>query len=92
MNGHVVTGALAPLEFLVGSWTMTLSEASFLSDSSQTVAGRVLFEPFESGTILVMRQFGDDAGTPLASWVIGRDDSRSDYTILYADNRGVSRV
>ena len=39
-----------------------------------------------------MRQVGDPAGPPLASWVIGRDASRPTYAVLYTDDRGVSRV
>jgi len=33
-----------------------------------------------------------DATTPTATWIIGRDDSQPDYQVLYADDRGVSRV
>lgn len=29
---------------------------------------------------------------PTATWVIGGDDSRDGYTVLYADSRGESRV
>ena len=32
------------------------------------------------------------AGTPTAIWIIGRDDSDPEYCVLYADDRGVSRV
>ena len=31
-------------------------------------------------------------GTPTATWIIGRDESESDYCVLYTDDRGVSRV
>ncbi len=31
-------------------------------------------------------------GTPDAIWLIGRDDSTADYTVLYYDSRRVSRV
>lgn len=30
--------------------------------------------------------------TKAATWMIGRDDSGSHYTVLYSDERGVSRV
>ena len=39
-----------------------------------------------------MRQFADPNGPPLASWVIGRDAALPGYTVLYTDDRGVSRV
>ncbi len=32
------------------------------------------------------------AGTPTATCIIGRDHSDPDYYVLYADDRGVSRV
>jgi hypothetical protein len=33
-----------------------------------------------------------DAAAPTATWIIGRDDGELDYHVLYADDRGVSRV
>jgi hypothetical protein len=92
MSDELRNPALADLRFLVGQWAMSLSEASFLADPSEVLTGRVEFEAAESGTLLVMRQVPDPTGPPLASWVIGRDGARSGYTVLYTDDRGVSRV
>lgn len=78
--------ALADLQFLAGDWDMELSEASFLPDPDAKVNGSVTFEWIEQGAALVMRM-GD-----AASWIIGRDDSEQHYHVLYADDRGVSRV
>jgi hypothetical protein len=82
--------ALAQLEFLVGTWDMTLSGASFLPDPDAKVHGSVTFEWIEHGAALVMRM--GDAATPTATWIIGRDDAEPGYHVLYADDRGVSRV
>ena len=82
--------ALAELQFLAGAWDMELSGASFLSDPDATVHGSVIFEWTGHGAALVMSM--DDAATPTATWIIGRDDSGPDYCVLYADDRGVSRV
>lgn len=82
--------ALADLQFLAGAWDMELSDASFLPDPDATVHGSVAFEWIEDGAALVMRM--GDAATPTATWIIGRDDSEPDYHVLYADDRGVSRV
>ena len=82
--------ALAALQFLVGSWDMELSEASFLPDPDAKVGVSVTFEWIEQGAALVMRM--GDVATPAATWIIGRDDSDPDYYVLYADDRGVSRV
>jgi hypothetical protein len=82
--------ALADLQFFAGAWDMELSEASFLPDPDATVHGSVTFEWIEQGAALVMR-IGDVAA-PAATWIIGRDDSEPGYQVLYADDRGVSRV
>ena len=78
--------ALADVQFLAGTWEMELSDASFLPDPDAKVNGSVTFEWIEHGAALVMRM-GD-----AASWIIGRDDSEPDYQVLYADDRGVSRI
>jgi hypothetical protein len=92
MNPTLRNPALAELEFLLGDWDMTLSNASFLPGPDQTVAGRVEFQPLEDGNLLVMRQSGGPSTPPLASWVIGRDAAKPGYTVLYTDERGVSRA
>ncbi len=84
--------ALVELGFLVGDWEMTISNAPFLGDPDQVVAGTVEIEPIEAGRLLAIRQIGDPTGPLLASWVVGRDGSVSTYTVLYTDDRGVLRV
>ena len=84
--------ALAPLEILVGSWR---AEAIFPSDPPGTVRGRVSFEWLNGGALLVMRSEVAEAGLPSSVSVIGRDDAivgRSGYSMLYTDERGVSRI
>ncbi len=82
--------ALDELRFLVGAWDMELSEASFLPDPETKLRGSVIFQWVEGGAALAMRM--GDAGTPTATWIIGRDDAEPGYHVLYADGRGVSRV
>jgi hypothetical protein len=82
--------AITQLQFLAGAWDMELSEASFLPDPDAKARGSVIFDWIEQGAALVMRM--GDAATHTATWVIGRDDSEPDYYVLYADDRGVSRV
>jgi hypothetical protein len=82
--------ALADLQFLAGIWDMELSEASFLPDPEATVHGAVTFEWIEQGAALVMRM--GDAATPTATWIFGRDEAEPGYRVLYADDRGVSRI
>ncbi len=84
--------ALKPLEALVGDWQMELSNVSFLPNPSATTTGHISFEWLQAGAILVMSMGGKPSGPPDAMWVIGRDDSTPNYTVLYYDSRGVSRV
>ena len=92
MTAELTNPSLAELGFLIGEWDMALSSASFLPDPGQVVHGRVEISPIEDGRVLVMRQAVEPSGPPGASWLIGRDDSKAEYTVLYADGRGVSRI
>ncbi len=84
--------ALKDLEMLVGDWEMELSNAAFLPSPSATVKGLVSFEWLQDGAFLVMRMGDKPPSPPTAIWLIGRDESRPDYTVLYYDARSVSRV
>jgi hypothetical protein len=90
--------ALAALRFLTGAWDMELSEASFLPDPDARVHGSVTFEWVGQGAALLMRMAVQDPseatvpGPHGATWIIGRDDREPCYQVLYADDRGVSRV
>ncbi len=84
--------ALVDLEFLSGEWNMELSNAPFLPSRDDTAHGHVTFEWIEDGALLVMRQSERSGNPPAARWAIGRDESCSDYKVLYSDIRGVSRV
>lgn len=92
MTVELTNPSLAELGFLIGEWDMAISGASFLPDPDQVVHGLVEFAATEDGRFLVMRQGVVPSGPPAASWVIGRDDSKGEYTVLYADGRGVSRI
>ncbi|SRR6266496_1548524 len=39
-----------------------------------------------------MRMGGEPSGTPMAIWLINRDDASSDYRAFYYDDRKVSRI
>lgn len=85
--------ALDDISFLVGDWTIELSNASFLPDKSQKISFNVNYEWKADGAVIAVQQ-GDAKAKPpqLATWIIGHDESDENYTVLYADNRGVSRV
>jgi hypothetical protein len=81
--------ALKSLEPLVGSWDV---EIVFPTDPPGNVHGRVSFAELEGGSFLVMRSDVDEQGPPNSVAVIGRDDSGDTYSMLYADERGASRI
>jgi hypothetical protein len=56
------------------------------------VQGRASFDRIEGGAFLVMRVEIDWEGPSGSVSVIGRDDAGEDYTMVYADARGVSRI
>ncbi len=84
--------ALTALEVLAGEWDMALSNASFLPNPSDIVRGHVSIEWSENGAFLVMYMGSKPPATPDALWLIGRDETISNYTVLYYDARKVSRV
>jgi hypothetical protein len=84
--------ALNHLEVLVGEWEMELSNAPFLPDPSATIKGQVSFEWVQDGAFLLMRMGDKPPGPPTAIWLISRDESTPNYTVLYYDARSVSRV
>jgi hypothetical protein len=78
--------ALAPL---IGAWRVQLF---FPTDPPGTVSGVATFEWLEGGRFFVMRTGNPDEGSPSSVCVIGRDDAGEDFTSLYFDDRGVSRI
>ncbi|GHO78253.1 hypothetical protein KSD_60240 [Ktedonobacter sp. SOSP1-85] len=84
--------ALKSLEGLVGDWTMELSNASFLPHPSDTAKGSISFEWVQNGAFLLMRMGDKPPSAPAALWLIGRDESAPNYTVLYYDSRSVSRI
>jgi hypothetical protein len=91
-SSHQHNPALKHLEGLFGDWEMELSNASFLHSPSDTAKGPVSFEWLQDGAFLVMRMGDKQADPPDAMWLIGRDESTPNYTVLYYDARSVSRV
>jgi hypothetical protein len=90
----IMNRALESLEPLAGEWDVEIRwspKTHELAGGPATVHGWTRFEWIEDGRFLVMRQ-GGGGGPPQATLVMGRDDGAEEYSVLYADARGVSRV
>ena len=85
-----INPALKDLEIFLGQWTAEISNASFLPDLSDTIKSNASFEWYEEGEFLILRQGTKEI--PHATWLISRDQDSSNYTVLYFDDRHVSRV
>jgi len=79
---------LEPLGFLVGEWSTTGSHPML---PGKTLHGRTSFEWAEDGAFLIMRSEIDEPEIPSGIGVIGTDADASECSMLYFDQRGVSR-
>jgi hypothetical protein len=80
--------ALAPLAFLIGEWS---TEGSHALLPGVALRGRASFEWAEGGAFLIWRSEMDDPRIPSGIACLGTDDETGECTMLYFDERGVSR-
>jgi hypothetical protein len=80
--------ALQPFSILVGEWEM-VGKHRLIPD---TLHGHASFEWVEGGAFLMMRWEIDEPGVPSALAIFGSDDSAGTYSMLYFDERGISRI
>ena len=80
--------ALQPLAPLVGQWRTTGSHPLV---PGATFHGRTSFEWHENGAFILMRSEIDEAEVPSAVAIIGSDDAAGTLTMMYFDERDVSR-
>jgi hypothetical protein len=79
---------LAAFKQLIGEWT-TVGRHSMMPGI--TLHGRTVFEWHEGGAFLCVRSEIEEAGIPSAVALIGSDDNAESLTMLYFDERAVSR-
>jgi hypothetical protein len=80
--------ALAPLAPLLGDWRTTGTHPLV---PGTTFHGRTSFTWHEGGAFVLMRSEIDEPGIPSAVAVIGSDDAAGTVTMVYFDEREVSR-
>ena len=82
--------SLERFRLLIGTWDTVGTHPMV---PGVTLHGRTSFEWIEGGAFLMMRsEIFDDERFPSGISVIGHDDSQDDYTMVYFDERGVSRI
>jgi hypothetical protein len=80
--------ALRPLAFLIGEWR---TEGSHPMLPGKLLHGRASFAWSDGGAFLVMRSEIDEPEVPSGIAVLGTDDDSKECSMLYFDERGVSR-
>jgi hypothetical protein len=80
--------ALEPLMPLIGQWRTTGTHPLV---PGTTFHGRTSFEWHEHGAFVLMRSEIDEPEIPSAVAVIGSDDAAGTMTMIYFDERGISR-
>lgn len=81
--------ALAPLEFLVGDWRTAGTHPLV---PGETLSGRTSFAWSEGGAFMIMRSQVDHPQFPDGVALVGSDSGSGRSTMIYFDERGVSRV
>jgi len=79
---------LEPLGVLVGSWNTVGTHPKV---PGKTFHGRTTFEWIEGGAFLMMRSEIDEPEIPSGISIFGTDDTTGEWSMLYFDERGVSR-
>jgi hypothetical protein len=85
-----INPVLTDLEPLLGRWGMEMYNVASMAPGAR-VTGSIEIDWIEDGSAVAMRQ-SESENPAAAVWIIGRDDSEADYSVLYADLRGVSRT
>ena len=80
--------ALKNLEILLGEWSISGSHPLI----PNPITGKVNFSWFNGKSFVIMRIDFNQSGPPNSSAVIGSDDSAEKLSMLYFDERGVSRI
>lgn len=80
--------ALEPLSALIGTWRTTGTHPLV---PGTTFHGRTSFEWIEGGAFLAVRSEIDEPEVPSGVAIIGSDDAAGTLTMIYFDEREVSR-
>jgi hypothetical protein len=85
----VANPALKPLEFLIGEWR-TVGTHPLVP--GEALHGRTSFSWHEGGAFLIMRSQVDHPQFPDGVAIIGSDGASGKFSMIYFDEREVSRI
>ena len=86
---HKANGALKPFKFLVGEWRTTGTHPMV---PGKQLSGRTSFTWHEGGAFLIVRNEVDEPDFPDGVAIIGSDEAGERFSMIYFDERGVSRI
>jgi len=87
-DASIPNPVLEPLSGLIGTWN-TEGRHPLFPDT--VFHGRTSFEWLEGGAFLIMHSEIEEPGIPTGIAIIGSDDSAKELSMLYFDERAVSR-
>ena len=87
-NAQRPNPALEPLSSLIGTWRTTGTHPLI---PGTTFHGRTSFEWHEGGAFLLMRSEIEESDVPNGLAIVGSDDAGGTFTMIYFDEREVSR-
>lgn len=88
MEANKPNSALKPASALLGTWITTGTHPLV---PGTTFHGKSSFAWHEGGAFLIMRSEIDEPGIPSGIAIFGTDDATGECSMLYFDERGVSR-
>ncbi len=80
--------ALKKLDILIGDWEITGKHRLI----PKPIKGKINFSWFNGKSFLIMRTDFNQSGPPNSTAIIGSDDKAEKLSMLYFDERGVSRI
>jgi len=83
-----INAALKKLEILIGDWKISAKHRQI----PNPITGKISFDWFNGKSFLIMRTDFNHSGPANSTAIIGSDDSAEKLSMLYFDERGVSRI
>ena len=85
----IANEALKPFAVFVGTWKTVGTHPAL---PGITLHGRTSFGWLEGGAFLIMHSDIDEPGVPSGIAIVGSDKTKGEFSMLYFDERGVSRA